>query len=338
MSKNIVVFSDGTGQEGGEGNNTNVYKIYQMLENRTPRQISFYDRGLGTGWRKFSGNAFGAGISKNIRDCYKFIFEHYEAGDQIFLFGFSRGAATVRSLSGFIHLFGMLPKSRPELIDDAWKIYKKSDLTTRKDKADELVAKNHTMWVTVKFIGVFDTVAALGVPNKRLSRWINKAPWMRHKFHDFKLSGSVENAYQALAIDDQRKTFHPVIWDPELKEDQQMEQVWFAGVHTDVGGGYEKKGLADVSLKWMKEKAELSGLKIYDRHTVIITPDADGEMHDPFDSKVPWKRKERSWDSSAYGNRKPKVHGSVVQRSLDSQNTPDSKYDPWILKIPHEVV
>ena len=91
MGKNIVVFSDGTAQEGGRGRNTNVYKLFNMVEDRTERQIAFYDRGLGTGWRKFSGNVFGAGISKNILECYQFIFENFSAGDQVFLFGFSRG-------------------------------------------------------------------------------------------------------------------------------------------------------------------------------------------------------------------------------------------------------
>jgi uncharacterized protein (DUF2235 family) len=136
MSKNIVVFSDGTGQEGGEGRNTNIYKIFNMVEDRTKRQITFYDRGLGTGWRKFSGNVAGAGISKNIKECYQFIFENFEADDQVYLFGFSRGAATVRSLSGFIHEFGVIPKSRPELIDKAWKIYKTGDEEKRKIKTE----------------------------------------------------------------------------------------------------------------------------------------------------------------------------------------------------------
>lgn len=125
MLKNIVIFSDGTGQEGGKGANSNIYKLFNMVEDRTSQQISFYDRGLGTGWRKVSGSIGGAGISQNIKECYEFIFENYEAGDQIFLFGFSRGAATVRSLSSFIHYFGIMPKSRPELIDEAYDIYKK---------------------------------------------------------------------------------------------------------------------------------------------------------------------------------------------------------------------
>jgi len=121
MAKNIVVFSDGTGQEGGEGADTNIYKLFKMVENRTKSQITFYDRGLGTGFRKIGGSVFGAGISHNIKECYRFIFDNYEAGDSIYLFGFSRGSTTVRSLSSFIHLFGILPKSRPELIDKAYK-------------------------------------------------------------------------------------------------------------------------------------------------------------------------------------------------------------------------
>ena len=127
MPKNIVVLSDGTGQEGGKGPPTNIYKFFQLLENRTDKQITFYDRGLGTGWKKISGNVSGAGITKNIKECYKFIFDNFGSEDKIFLLGFSRGAATVRSLSGFIQEFGILPKSRPELIDQAWKIYKIPD-------------------------------------------------------------------------------------------------------------------------------------------------------------------------------------------------------------------
>jgi uncharacterized protein (DUF2235 family) len=124
VAKNIVIFSDGTGQEGGTGNNTNVYKTFNLILDRSPGQISFYDKGLGTGFRKFTGNVFGRGFSENVLECYKFIFANYEHGDEIFLFGFSRGAATMRSLTGFIHWFGILPKSRATLVDEAWKIYK----------------------------------------------------------------------------------------------------------------------------------------------------------------------------------------------------------------------
>ena len=124
MGKNIVVFSDGTGQKGGVHYNTNVYKLFNMIEDRTQNQIAYYDPGLGTGIEGIAGLIGGRGFSRNMLDCYKFIFENFQADDHIFLFGFSRGAATVRSLSGFIHLFGILPASRADIIDDAFNIYK----------------------------------------------------------------------------------------------------------------------------------------------------------------------------------------------------------------------
>ena len=97
MAKNIVVFSDGTGQEGGVGNNTNVYRTFNLILDRSPEQISFYDKGLGTGWRKVTGNVLGRGFGENVRACYDFIFENFQHDDEIFLFGFSRGAATLVS-------------------------------------------------------------------------------------------------------------------------------------------------------------------------------------------------------------------------------------------------
>jgi uncharacterized protein (DUF2235 family) len=127
---------------------------------RSPEQIAFYDRGLGTGWRKLTGNVGGMGISKNILECYEFIFENCQAGDELFLFGFSRGATTVRSLSGFIHLFGILTKSRRELIKNAYRIYKIRNSEKRQRAAEEFAARHHNMWRRVEFLGVWDTVAA----------------------------------------------------------------------------------------------------------------------------------------------------------------------------------
>ncbi len=167
MAKNIVVFSDGTGQEGGTGPDTNVYKLFKICENRTKRQVLFYDRGLGTkahGSRlmRFLANTTGLGISKNLKECYQFIFENYQANDKIFLFGFSRGATTVRSLAGFIEMFGILPKSRPELIAKAYKIYQISDHQRRETMAQEFREKHHNMWVDIEFLGVWDTLPRLG--------------------------------------------------------------------------------------------------------------------------------------------------------------------------------
>lgn len=336
MGKNIVVFSDGTGQEGGKGNNTNVYKLFNVVEDRTSNQIAFYDRGLGTGWRQVTGNISGMGISQNIRDCYRFIFENFEADDKIYLFGFSRGATTVRSLSGFLHLFGILPKSRPELIRQAYRIYRIKDAEKRNRKASEFIARHHTMWCRIKFLGVWDTVAALGLPVAWMSDILDLVPWFKHKFHNLRLSESVENAYHALAIDDQRLTFHPVLWDPQVKEYQTMKQVWFCGMHTDVGGGYREHQLSDIVLQWMIEKAQAHGLRIYPRHKVKIAPDPDGVMHDSR-GKFPaslFRRAERSWPAT-HGT--PVVHASVVQRTRNARNTPDPPYNPWILRGKYEV-
>ncbi len=337
MPKNIVVFSDGTGQEGGRRYNTNVYKLFNMSEDRTTGQIAFYDRGLGTGWRKITGNVGGMGISQNIKECYEFIFKNYTAGDHIYLFGFSRGAATVRSLSGFIHLFGILPKSRADLIQQAYKIYRIRDSEKRENKAKEFIARNHTMWCRIKFLGVWDTVAALGIPFKSIDIILDKLSFLRHRFHDFRLSPSVVNAYHALAIDDERLTFHPVLWKREKTSYQDIKQVWFCGAHTDVGGGYKDQELSDIPLVWMMQMAVKHGLRIYPEHKVKIKQDINGIMHDSRQGfpKNLYRRKIRSWDTESYG--KASIHESVLKRKLNKNNTENPLYSPWIIDVEYEM-
>lgn len=343
MQKNIVVFSDGTGQEGGKPtekhHNTNVYKLFNMIEDRTERQISFYDRGLGTGRRKLTSMVSGKGMTKNIKECYEFIFENYNIGDQIYLFGFSRGAATIRSLSSFIHMFGILPKSRPELIDEAYNIYKmkerKKKEREKKDKKAKLfLAKNRIIPCKVKFLGVWDTVAALGLPFKTASLVLDKIPLFRHKFHNFTLSPSVENAYHALSIDDERLTFHPVLWSGKSATGQTMKQVWFCGVHTDVGGGYQKHGLSDITLLWMTEKAKDKGLIIDDDHKVPIEQNIKDKMHDSCEGigRV-YRKKDRFWDSDKYGEPDIVIHESVLERKLNKNGKENPPYAPWILEL-----
>ncbi len=340
MGKNIVVFSDGTGQEGGTDHNTNVYKLFNLILDRSRRQISFYDRGLGTGWRKATGNIAGRGFSKNVIQCYEFIFRNFEEDDKVFLFGFSRGAATVRSLTGFIHLFGILPRSRGRLVKKAWRIYKITNKKKREAKAAKFIEVNHTMWTNVEFLGVWDTVAALGLPNNWIDKILN---WIvPHGFHDFRLSECVRHAYHALAIDDARKTFDPVLFRPELKKDgQTLRQVWFMGMHTDVGGGYTKKRLSDIVLEWMVQQAVRHGLHIYRPKKPggpVCTPDPNGVMHNS--RKELWKRlvfpaKEREWDQKIYG--KPVIHETVTLRTAGYWEGKDGPYKPWILKQDHEI-
>lgn len=336
MSKNIVIFSDGTRQIGGKGSNTNVYKLFNMIEDRVPGQIAYYDPGVGSDRRKILGSISGIGFTRNILDCYRFIFENFEANDRIFLFGFSRGAATVRSLSAFVHHFGVLPKSRPDLIEQAFFIYKNSSKKNLKKNADAFIQKHHTMWCKIEFLGVWDTVAALGLPIKWLSMLLDRL--FPYKFHTFDLSESVIFARQALAIDDERKTFHPLLWNTLSNgaNKERMKQVWFAGVHTDVGGGYAEDALSNISLLWMMREATDKGLRIYTKSPAYQSlmsekPNANGIMHNEqksFPGKY-FKRVQRNWNTQTHGE--PCIHVSVFERTQNADNTSEPAYSPWIV-------
>jgi hypothetical protein len=352
MPKNIVVLSDGTGQEGGKGHDTNIYKLFRMLEDRTERQVVFYDEGLGTDYRKFTGNAFGAGFSKNLLQCYQFIFDNYNAGDKIYLFGFSRGAATVRSLASFIHYFGILPKSRPELIEKAYKLYRRGQdkvgsgllksSQEREDilneKANEFIHEHPNQWAEIEFLGVWDTVPAIGlVAVAGLNSFLGKL--FKYNFHDFKLHPSIKNAYHALSIDDDRLWFHPSLLIEKTREDQIVEQVWFSGAHTDIGGGFDESGLSDVALEWMVEKAVSYGLRLYlgsRKHwNFVVAPDPTDRFHPPREGFgrifVEGKRNDvwnKQGAEAEFGP--PIIHKSVLDRCKKSRDENDR--NPWILK------
>jgi len=297
---------------------------------------NLYDRGLGTGLRGLLAKATGFGISKNIRDCYQFIFENFQSDDRILLFGFSRGATTVRSLSGFIHLFGILPKSRPELVKQAYKIYKIRDHKKREQRAKDFVNQHHVMWCNIEFMGVWDTVAALGIPIKFIDIIIDKISLFRHRFHNLSLSKSVKYACHALAIDDQRKTFHPVLWIPESR----VKQVWFSGMHTDVGGGYPKQDLSDITLEWMVNNATEYGLKIYKNHKVKINPNPNGHMHNSRGKGLSrfYRNKVRSWSIDGKPiEEKPIIHPHVLDRQLNENNEAEPTYSSWILGMEYDV-
>lgn len=345
MPKNIVIFSDGTGQDGGSERNTNVYRLFNMVEQRTGDQVCFYDPGVGsTGLARLAGLAGGAGFGRNVRDCYTFIFDNFEAGDRLYLIGFSRGAATVRSLAAFIHMFGILPPSRRGLIGRAWRIYQIRDDGKRKKKAEEFIGHHVTMWTNVHFLGCFDTVAALGLPFQWASRVLDRVPGMKHRFHDFRLSPAVVHAYHALSLDDRRRTFHPVLWDPIEDEAldptgeardveplvcETMRQVWFPGVHTDVGGGYPEKELSDLSLVWMARAAVSHGLRIWAEHRERIAENPDGPMHDScagFPGRL-YRRKPRAWDETRAD--RPVVHESAMLRRKSTANGDEPAYQAW---------
>jgi hypothetical protein len=193
------------------------------------------------------------------------------------------------------------------------------------------------MWTRVKFLGCYDTVAALGLPFKTGSVILDGIPGFCHKFHNFTLSESVENTFQALVIDDERKTFSPILWDVETKSYQKIRQVWFAGMHTDVGGGYEEQNLSDIPLVWMTQMAVKEGLIIFPRHKVKISEDADGIMHNSrgtFLTRL-YRRKVREWPYNRID--KPVVHQSVLSRVKNELNKNEPPYRPWILNHDYDV-
>lgn len=348
MSKNIVIFSDGTGQKGGEKENTNVYKMFNMIQDRTLGQIAYYDPGLGSDGHFLFGNLYGEGFSKNIIDCYKFIFKHFHAGDKIYLFGFSRGAATVRSLANFIDLVGILPLSREDLIEEAFEIYKIKNIKKRAAAINRFTTKNHTMWTKIEFLGVFDTVAALGVPNKFLNKIVDF--FVPLKFHSYELKGNIVHARHALSIDDKRKLFLPILFNKtevQFKEEAKHEaaslkEVWFCGVHTDVGGGYQESEVSNISLDWMLKEAENCGIKIYEYNYKSYfnrsKADVNGVIHNEqvgFKARI-YKTKERSWDIEKHGP--PTIHHTVKNRDLNLLNEKSSPYESWILKLKNHII
>jgi uncharacterized protein (DUF2235 family) len=286
MPKKLILFADGTWNKPEQKDRdrvspSNVVKMARALDvydMNSLEQRRFYDRGVGTEGGlliKIAGGMTGLGISKNIKDLYEFLINNYESDDKVYCFGFSRGAYTVRSLSGLLDKCGLLRKEFSDKIKEAYRLYKKRKLTADSPKIAEFKGK-YCVNCKIHFIGVWDTVGSLGFPVPGL-RLLTR-PF--YKFHNEKLSPVVQNAYQALAIDEQRKHFTPSIWKREGVESyQQIEQVWFPGVHTNIGGGYVDAGLSDIAFLWMKSKAEYCGLKFSDHYiNRIISPDSFGEL------------------------------------------------------------
>lgn len=270
MAKSLVVCCDGTwntpDQRSGDASTpTNVTKVALAVSARGAggrEQRTFYHPGVGTRrWERLRGGAFGFGLSRNVRDTYRFLVQNFDPGDALYFFGFSRGAFTARSAAGLVRNCGILRREHLDRVDEAYRLYR-SDRKPAHPRGVEatLFRRTYSHEPSIRFIGVWDTVGALGIPINGLSLVdiFNR----RYQFHDTDLSGSVADAYQALAIDEKRGPFRPTLWkqQADAPPDQHVEQVWFAGVHCDVGGGYRKHALSDIALLWMVNRATSCGL------------------------------------------------------------------------------
>lgn len=270
MPKRLIVCCDGTWNTAdqaiaGKPSPTNVTKVALSVapgDAAGVRQLVYYHDGVGTSRReRFIGGAFGVGLSRNVFDAYRFLIDNYEDGDWLYLFGFSRGAFTARSLAGMIRNCGILRSRDDDRIDQAWALYR-SSAEKPDGVSSTLFRRAYSYEPRIHFIGVWDTVGALGVP-------VLGPPWLRPivtrlnrrwEFHDTRLSSQVGGAFHALAIDERRAAFAPTLWHQKPGADrqeprQELKQVWFTGVHCDIGGGYPDTSLSDIALLWMVDRA-----------------------------------------------------------------------------------
>lgn len=267
--KRIVLCFDGTWNQPADDAipedhqvETNVRRFFEsvnMTGDDGVSQKTWYNAGVGTSFvNKLAGGAFGALLDAHILDGYRHLVEQYASGDEIYVLGFSRGAYAARSLVGMLRNCGLVKPGFGALkIAMAYGIYR-----TRQDGVDSEVAvafrKMFARKVTIKFLGVWDTVGSLGIP-LRFTRQINAK---LYEFHDTKLSSIVENACHAIALDEHRIDYGVCLWNPDADVGQTLEQRWFCGAHSDAGGGYPSRKLSDLPLRWMQDQAAGLGLSL----------------------------------------------------------------------------
>jgi uncharacterized protein (DUF2235 family) len=382
--KKIVLFSDGTGNSSAKAEKTNVWRAFQALDQLHPDQIAKYDDGVGTSSNKYLallGGAFGWGLKRNVIDLYKFICVNYRPKDEIYGFGFSRGAFTIRVLVDLITSEGLVSFQSAEELDrhsrGAYRRYRVAHFPSRSPIVgvmrllrDGLLALRDRILgfksyqavrdataaagraeIPIRFVGLWDTVEAYGMPVRSLKRAISLALWPMLT-GDRRLAPNVRRACHALSLDDERATFHPLLWD-ETAEAQMVQdgrvpkgritQVWFAGVHSNVGGGYPEDQLSLIPLEWMFAEAVGNGLR-FDLNALAGNRVSMSPYARLYDSRAGWASYYAYAPRRIYVRRDPTapigsvppqfilpiVHGSVIMRMAYGTD----RYSP--ISLPHE--
>lgn len=320
MTKNIILLSDGTGNAASKVWRTNVWRMFEAIDLSRHDQVAFYADGVGTSSFKplaLFGGMFGWGLKHNVIECYKFACRTYQPGDRIYGFGFSRGAYTIRVVAKFILTQGLVryTNSEAELeryANAAYRNFRRTHVATvwyiellrrLRDAVFrtpyEELEKRKVEVPKIHFIGLWDTVSAYGLPVEELTRFYSK--WVfPFEVPDTILLPGIERACHALSIDDERTTFHPVLWNESTENnrvgaaslqytyEERLTQIWFSGVHANVGGGYPDDSLACVPLAWIMKEA--SQRDLYLKATPAADPDAmlatmsasdkDGRLYD----------------------------------------------------------
>jgi uncharacterized protein (DUF2235 family) len=339
MAKNIILCLDGTGNQLKARDNTNVVRLFSFLKLDDPdQQIGYYDPGVGTfgakgallplshGFTRLMGLAFGYGVRENLADAYTFLLRTFEPGDKIFIFGFSRGAFTGRALAGMLNRAGLLRRGAENLVPYAVRVYARSDARwTKKDWAEtgkfakylsiDVEGKHR---VPIFFLGLWDSVKAAGLLRGEMT-WpdtdqLPNAQYIRH----------------AVSIDEKRRPYRECLVRPKLGDPfPDSKEVWFAGVHSDVGGGFEKnRGLGDISLKWMTEQARDQGLLLNGAEREALKGFSSASARDTI-HRMSW-----AWALLTY-RRRPvfppdaRVHKSVLTRMDSGDYHPKLAQPRW---------
>jgi uncharacterized protein (DUF2235 family) len=330
MSKNIVLCLDGTGNQVKADQNTNVVRLYELLDlSRPDQQIAFYDPGVGTlssggAWTPLSrwltrmlGLAFGYGIKTNLAEAYTFLIENYSPGDRVYVFGFSRGAFTARGLTGMSYRAGLLRRGAENLVP-----YLVSHFTSGRDWSEDdwgridryassfSIRTDDKLSLPIHFLGLWDSVKALGY-----LRWNPSWPYTRKLLN-------ARTVRHAVSIDEKRRPYAEYLVEDSERID--LDEVWFAGVHSDVGGTFDDDDrLSRITLKWMVDHALDSGVLIrpdgYSRECAPQTSDAvDGVVHRMgwFWALLTYRRR----PIATIGELQPHVHASVRERIQGRQD------------------
>jgi uncharacterized protein (DUF2235 family) len=321
MARRLVVCMDGTWNKPGQkdegvSTKTNVLKLSDALS-KLPDQIVGYFRGVGTDrGEKVAGGAFGWGLFDQIKDGYRFLREQFQPGDQVCIFGFSRGAYSARSLAGMVLRCGIIKRDadpkfpdlgsdllttqqdgnlRMDVVDRMFALYKRAYDEKNRPEVERF-KQQYCHDTGVRLVGVWDTVGALGIPDgiiPFLKKFDQALDEKLYGFLDTDLSPRVEAAYHAVAVDEHRKPFLPTLWtDPKNAAPRvnvagsNVEQVWFVGAHSNVGGGYADAGLSDIVLQWMIDRAAKNALRFEPAALAAIRPDPLAKRRDSLDEFI----------------------------------------------------
>jgi len=281
--RNLILCLDGTNNEFSE-DNTNVVKLYSMIDQTRPDQLAYYQPGIGTSvppgvWGHLKRKVFETidlatawFLSTHVIDAYRYLQRFYRDGDRIYIFGFSRGAYTARAVAAMLHKVGLLTQGNEELLPFAYSLFEKRTADNQK-LADEFKT-TFSRTVEIHFLGIWDTVSSVG--------WVWNPKILPHTSNN----PSVRRVRHALALDERRAFYRPNVWgNVEPTEVTDVLELWFAGVHSDIGGGYpeEEAGLSAITLQWMVEEASAAGLHFNKerRATVLVDEGSRYALPDP---------------------------------------------------------